>query len=549
MQANNQTVVSHGLMQQWPLTVDKLLTHAARWHGHREIVSRIHDGSIERCTYELTYRRARQLSNALLGNGVQLGDRVATLAMNSAAHLQTWYGIMGIGAICHTLNPRLFEEQLVYIINHAGDRWIFSDGAFAPLLARLLPKCSLVKRVTFFSAPQINLPGVRTDLLDDLLAGQSDDCRWGDFDEQTAAGLCYTSGTTGDPKGVLYSHRSNLLHTFITMSADVFGISTRDVVMPVVPMFHANAWGLAFSAPAVGCKLVLPGPLLDGASLHKLLEQEQVTLSGAVPTLWQGLLQHLTATRGRLTSLQRVLIGGAACPPTMIRQFQEEFGVAVIHAWGMTEMSPIGTVAALVPESATLNEDQRLTQRAKQGRVPFGIDMRLRDDAGAPVPHDGRAQGHLQVCGPAVARAYYARDAENILDTDGCFDTGDIGSIDELGYLRITDRAKDVIKSGGEWISSIEIENIAVAHPAVALAAVIGVASEQWSERPLLLIKLRPGAHATSDEIREFLEGKIARWWIPERVEFVDDIPLGATGKIDKKLLRKQIATVARDAG
>jgi fatty-acyl-CoA synthase len=531
-----------GLMQHWPLTVDRILEHARQRHPRREIVTRRADGSIARTTYASVYERARRFSNALLEGGIQAGDRIATLAMNSADHVEAWYGIMGIGAVCHTLNPRLFDEQLVYIVNHARDRWLLADALFAPQVARIVPQCPSIERVVFFEAPNSPAGQQRPpQTYESLLEGRSADCRWGGFGEETAAGLCYTSGTTGHPKGVLYSHRSNVLHTLITMGVDGLGFGARDTVLAVVPMFHANAWGLVFSAPAVGAKLVLPGPRLDGASVHELIETEGVTFSAGVPTVWQGLLHHLDTTGGRITTMRCAIVGGAACPPMLIRRFRDDYGVEILHAWGMTEMSPLGTVGAMNAEALARPEEERLALQAKQGRPPYGVELKLTDEAGAAVPEDGKAFGRLKVRGPAVARAYFGRKDEVILDGEGYFDTGDIATIDPLGFMQITDRAKDLIKSGGEWISSIEIENLATAHPAVLLAAVIAMSHPKWGERPLLLVRLKPGARVEPSQILEFMEGKIAKWWLPDEVRIVDDIPLGGTGKIDKKRLREQL--------
>jgi fatty-acyl-CoA synthase len=528
-----------GLMQPWPLTVDRILDHAARWHGEREIVTRSVAGPLVRTTYKQLHARARQLSGALLAAGIRAGDRVATLAWNTDRHMEVWYATMGIGAVCHTLNPRLFVEQLAYIVNHAGDRIIFTDASFLPLLERMLSQCPGVEHVVVMSdgdqLPETSIGNILA--YEPLLAAHAP-TSWGGFDEHTAAGLCYTSGTTGDPKGVLYSHRSNFLHTFMTLQADIMGLSQRDVVLPIVPMFHANAWGLAFSAPAVGAKLVMPGARLDGPALHELIESEAVTFSAAVPTVWQVLLQHLLATDARLTSLRRVIVGGAACPEHMIRIFQDRFGVEVRHGWGMTELSPLGSVAAPTAVLDELSFEQQMPYRAKQGRPPLGVDMRIVDDAHADLPHDGTACGYLLVSGPAVAATYYKDANASTLDASGYFDTGDIASIDSQGFMQITDRAKDVIKSGGEWISSIALENIVAAHPKVALAAVIGVPHPKWGERPLLLVQLEEGQSATQEEMLAFLEGRIARWWLPDEVRFVARIPLGATGKVEKKQLR-----------
>ncbi|HEY9217110.1 MAG TPA: long-chain-fatty-acid--CoA ligase [Phenylobacterium sp.] len=533
-----------GLMQDWPLTVDKILDHAKNWHGDVEVVSRSVEGPIVRTTYGQIHERAKRLSNALKGLGVQTGDRVATLAWNTGRHIEAWYAVMGIGAVCHTLNPRLFAEQLCYIINHAEDKVIFVDLTFAPILAQHRDQLPSVKHYVLMTdrAGMAGCPIPGALCFEDLVEQNSADCVWGGFDENTAAGLCYTSGTTGNPKGVLYSHRSNFLHTLVTMGVDVLSISARDVVLPVVPMFHANAWGLAFSAPATGAKLVMPGQKLDGASVHELLESEGVTFSGAVPTVWQMLLQHLRDTKGKLTTLKRVVIGGSAVPEAMVRAFRDDYGVEVTHAWGMTETSPLGTQATPNAAIAAMDPESQLKYRLKQGRPPVSVELRLVDDANKPLPHDGTTFGKLKVKGPFVVGEYFRGDGGAILDEDGFFDTGDVSTIDEHGFMQITDRAKDVIKSGGEWISTIEIENIAMGHPKAALAAVIGVAHPKWDERPLLLVKLREGESATPQEFLDFLAGKIAKWWTPDAVEFVDDIPLGATGKIDKKLIRQRMA-------
>ncbi len=531
-----------GRMQDWPLTVDRILDHAKAWHGDREIVSRSVEGPVVRTTYAEVHARAKRCSNALKALGIQPGDRVATLAWNTARHLEAWYGIMGIGAVCHTLNPRLFSEQLVYIINHAEDRVIFTDLTFLPILAQIRDQIPTVKHfivLTDDAHMADQLPGALA--YETLIAGQSEDCAWGGFDENTPAGLCYTSGTTGNPKGVLYTHRSNFLHTLVTASADVLGIGGRDTILPIVPMFHANAWGIAFSAPAVGAKLVMPGPRLDGASVHELIEAEGVTFSAAVPTVWQMLLAHLRQTGGKLTAMKRVAIGGSAVPEAIVRGFRDEYGVDVTHAWGMTETSPLGTIASPSHKVAEMDEETQLSFKLKQGRPPLGIDLKLVDDEEKLLPHDGETFGRLKVKGPFVVGQYFKADGGEILDSEGFFDTGDVATIDEYGYMQITDRAKDVIKSGGEWISSIEIENIAAGHPKAELAAVIGVAHPKWDERPLLMVKLRPGESGTREEFLKFLDGKIAKWWTPDDVVFVDDIPLGATGKIDKKILRQRM--------
>jgi 3-(methylthio)propionyl---CoA ligase len=532
-----------GLMQNWPLTVDKLLDHAKNWHGDREVVSRSVEGPIVRATYAAIHERAKRLSNALKGLGVKHGDRVATLAWNTGRHIEAWYGIMGIGAVCHTLNPRLFAEQLCYIINHAEDKVLFTDLTFVPVLLENRAKMPTVKHLVVMTDREgmkgVNYPGALC--FEDLIEQNTADCEWGGFDENTAAGLCYTSGTTGNPKGVLYSHRSNFLHTLVTMGRDVMNLSATDVVLPVVPMFHANAWGLALSGPAAGAKLVMPGAKLDGASVHELLESEGVTFSAAVPTVWQGLLAHLRDTGGKLTSLKRVVIGGSAVPEAIVRGFRDEFGVDVTHAWGMTEMSPLGTLSTPNAKVAAMSADEQLRYKLKQGRPPLGVEMKLEDDQARRLPHDGATFGRLLVKGPFIVDQYYKGEGGEILDPEGFFDTGDVATIDDQGFMQITDRSKDVIKSGGEWISSIEIENIAMGHPKAALAAVIGAAHPKWDERPVLLVKLKEGEQGTKDEFLAFLEGKIAKWWTPDDVVFVDDIPLGATGKIDKKLIRERM--------
>ena len=532
-----------GLMQDWPLTLDRIIEHAKSWHGTREIVSRSIEGPIVRTTYAEVYVRAKRVSNALKALGVQRGDRVGTLAWNTARHLEAWYGIMGIGAVCHTLNPRLFPEQLCYIINHADDRIIFTDLTFVPVLAKHRQNMTGVKHIVIMT-DEAHMPDDIPDALcfETLVAEASADCEWGGFDENTAAGLCYTSGTTGNPKGVLYSHRSNFLHTLVSMGVDVLGLSAKDTILPVVPMFHANAWGVAYSAPAAGARLVMPGAKLDGASVHELLESEAVTFSAAVPTVWQMLLTHLRETGGKITTLKRVVIGGSAVPEALVRAFRDEYGVEVTHAWGMTETSPMGTQATPNAAIAAMDEEEQLRYRLKQGRPPLCIDLRLTDDADRDLPHDATTFGRLKVKGPFVSGAYFKGEGGNILDDQGFFDTGDVATLDEHGFVQITDRAKDVIKSGGEWISSIEIENLAMGHPKATLCAVIGAAHPKWDERPVLLVKLKEGETAEPEEFLKFLEGKIAKWWMPDDVVFVDDIPLGATGKIDKKVIRKQMA-------
>ena len=531
------------LMQEWSLTLDKIFDHAARWHGGREVVTRSVEGPITRTTYGDLHRRAKQVSHGLLEMGVRPGDRVATMGWNSDRHLEVWYGAIGIGAVLHTLNPRLFPEQIVYIANHAGDEILFADPACAPLLAEILPQCPTIRRVIFMSdpaaTPKTPFP---SESYEPWLAGRPADTAWGGFDENAAAGLCYTSGTTGNPKGVLYGHRSNYLHAMMTLQPDALNLSARDTVLLIVPMYHANAWGVMYSAPMVGAKLVLPGQKLDGASLHELMESEGVTYSAGVPTIWQMLLAHLKETNGTLTTLQRVTVGGAACPESIIRTLRDDYGVDVIQGWGMTETSPLATVSIPSPKVASLGFEAQLPYKLKQGRLVCNLDLKLVDDAGNRLPHDGKTFGRLMIKGPTVANGYFRSEGGDVLDDEGFFDTGDVSTIDADGYMQITDRAKDVIKSGGEWISSIDVENIAVAHPKAALCAVIGVVHPKWDERPILLVQLEPGQSAEKQEFLDFLDGKIARWWMPDDVLFVDEIPLGATGKIDKRLLRQRLS-------
>ena len=531
-----------GLMQDWPLTVDKFLVHARDWHGAREIVSRQADGSLSRTTYRDIHERARRVSNALLRRNVRPGDRVATLAWNGFRHFEAWYGIVGIGAVCHTLNPRLFAGHLVYIANHAADRIMFADPACAGLLAELLPQCPSVELVVFFcddaSLPKTDYPAISFEA---LIGAETADAPWGGFDENTAAGLCYTSGTTGNPKGVLYSHRSNYLHALMTLQADALALSARDTVLLLVSMYHANAWGVVFSAPAVGAKLVMPGSQLDGASIHRLLEDEGVTYTAAVPTVWQGLLQHLKDTKGKLSTLKRVTVGGSACPESIIRTFHDDYGIDVIQGWGMTETSPLATVSTADARVAALPFEEQVAFKRKQGRLLCNLELKLTDSNGQRLPHDGRTFGHLKIKGPTIVRAYYGGESGNVLDAEGFFDTGDVATIDADGYMQITDRSKDVIMSGGEWISSIEIENIPMGHPDVALAAVIGVAHPKWDERPLLVVQLRPGAQATKQNLLDYLQGRIAKWWMPDDVVFLPELPIGATGKIEKRRIREAL--------
>jgi len=535
-----QDTFGEDLMQSWEMTVDRFITHAERWYGAQTLASRDVDGSIRHTTWAEVARRSRRVSRVLEAAGIPRGARVATLAMNSARHVETWFGIMGYGAVCHTLNPRLFDEQLIYIINHAQDRWIFADPAFEPLLARILPQCPTVERVVYLAGPADTPAGTDYETLLDTV---SDGFEWGGFSERTPAALCYTSGTTGHPKGVLYSHRSQVLHTLVSAQRDFLSLSCTDTLLSIVPMFHVNAWGLPFLAAAAGARLVLPGARLDGASVYELLEAERVTFSAAVPTVWQLLFDYLRTHGRTLTTLKRVAIGGSACPEALVRGFRDEHGVEVLHAWGMTEMSPIGTISGpLPPQLAAADDATRMAYNLKQGRVPFGVDMKITDDEGQRQPHDGHAPGHIKVRGPAIIDRYF-RETASVVDAQGYFDTGDIGTVDAHGYLQITDRSKDLIKSGGEWISSVDIENIAAGHPKALIAAVIAVAHPKWRERPLLVVQLKPGVSAQPHEFLDFLKGKIATWWMPDAVVFIDQMPLGATGKLDKKVLRVRYPT------
>ena len=529
-----------GIMQEWPLTVNKILEHANTIHSDREIITRRVEGNIVRTTYADLFNTSKQVSNALKDLNIGMGDRVATLGWNSERHMASWYGTMGIGAILHTINPRLHPEQIAWIANHAEDKVLIFDKTFLPIVEAIKDHLMTVKTFVIYAdadtMPENSLGAIAFDIWVD---GRSTECRWGDFPETTACGLCYTSGTTGNPKGVLYSHRSNVLHTLITMSKDAMGMGAADSVMPVVPMFHANAWGLALSCPATGANMVMPGAQMDGASIYELLDTEKVSITAAVPTVWLMLLNYLQENDLKLPHLNRVLIGGSAIPEKILRAFEEDYEVDVVHAWGMTETSPLGTLGSLPPHLIKADIDTRMKQKLKQGRPPFGVELKIVDDAGKTLPRDGHTSGKLMVRGPAIASGYFKGDGGAVLCDEGFFDTGDVANIDQYGTMTITDRAKDVIKSGGEWISSIDIENIAVGHPKVANAAAIGIYHPKWDERPLLVIQPAPGEKPSKEEVLKSLEGKIAKWWTPDDVAFVDEIPLGATGKINKLALRE----------
>lgn len=538
----------HGLMMDVPLTISSLLTHADRHHGEVEIVSRRVEGDIHRTTWRDLHRRCRQLANALTGLGLVAasGERVGTIAWNGYRHLELYYAVSGHGAVLHTLNPRLPAEQLAWIVNHAEDRVLCFELNFLPLVEAVAPHLKSVKHFVLM-CDRDHMPAKTSipDLLcyEDLVHSHSDHYDWPALDEKLASSLCYTSGTTGNPKGVLYSHRSTVLHSLAVSLPDSLNLGARDAILPVVPMFHVNAWGLPYAAAMVGAKLVFPGPALDGKSLHELIEAEKVTLSAGVPTVWQGLLGYLDAHGLGFSTMDRTVVGGSACPPAMTRAFQEKYKVHVIHAWGMTETSPLGTACTFKAAHAGLDAEGRLALQAKQGRAVFGIDMRIVGEDGGDLPWDGESFGNLLVRGPWVTTQYFKGEGGGPTVRDGAglewFPTGDVATIDADGFMHITDRTKDVIKSGGEWISSIEIENIAVTHPAVAMAACIAAHHPKWDERPLLVVVKKPGQDLSREELLDFYQGKVAKWQIPDDVAFVDAIPLGATGKMQKAKLRE----------
>ncbi|HEX2565650.1 MAG TPA: 3-(methylthio)propionyl-CoA ligase [Burkholderiales bacterium] len=534
-----------GLMMDVPLLLSMLLEHADRHHGDTEIVSKTVEGTVHRYTYRAAHARARRLANALKRLGVAPHDRVATLAWNGYRHFEIYYAVAGSGAVIHTINPRLFPDQIAYIANHAEDKVVFYDATFAPLVEKLKPQVKTVKHWIALGDPY-----------EDLLNKENDAFDWPSFDERTAACLCYTSGTTGNPKGALYSHRSSMLHAYGAALPDALNISACDVVLPVVPMFHVNAWGLPYSCALTGAKMVFPGPHLDGKSLHELFEAEGVTMSAGVPTVWLGLLNYMKEKKLRFSTLKSVVIGGSACPPAMTRAFQEDFGVRVLHAWGMTEMSPLGTSCTFKTKHAKWTKEERYALQNKQGRAIFGVDLRIVGEDGGELPWDGKAFGNLEVRGPWVIKSYFKGEGGDPLHADerqqGWFPTGDVVTIDPDGYIQVTDRSKDVIKSGGEWISSIDLENIAVAHPAIAEAAVIGVKHPKWDERPIVVAVKKPGQDVSREDLLKFYEGKVAKWWMPDDVVFVPELPHTATGKLSKLALRQQMKDyrlAAADAG
>ena len=531
-----------GLMQDQPLLISSLIEFAARHHGEAEVVSRRVEGDLHRCTYRDVAARSRQVAQALDAWDLAFSDRVATLAWNGYRHLELYFGVSGSGRVLHTLNPRLAADQVVWIANHAEDRVLCFDMTFLPLIKAIWKQCATVKHwVALCDEGALPADSGIEGLVsyEAWIAPQATQYEWPSFDERSAASLCYTSGTTGNPKGALYSHRSTVLHAYGGALPDALNLSARDSILPVVPMFHVNAWGLPYAAAMTGAKLVFPGAALDGKSVYDLIEGERVTMAAGVPTVWLGLLNHMAQGGLRFSTLSRTVIGGSACPPAMIRAFKDQYGVTVLHAWGMTELSPLGTVCTLTLHQMTGTPEQQMTVLLKQGRAIFGVEMKIVDPEGQELPWDGQSSGDLMVKGPWIIASYFKGEGGNPL-VDGWFPTGDVATIDPDGFMQITDRSKDVIKSGGEWISSIDVENIAVAHPAVAMAACIGVRHPKWDERPLLVVVKKPGSEVTREDLLSFYEGKVAKWQVPDDVAFVDAIPLGATGKMQKMKLREQ---------
>jgi fatty-acyl-CoA synthase len=533
-----------GLMQQHSLLISSLIEFANRHHGDGEVVSKRVEGDLHRYTWSDVANRSRQMANALDALGLEQGQRVATLAWNGYRHLELYFGVSGSGRVLHTLNPRLHPDQVVWIANHAEDQVLFFDMTFLPLVQAVHARCTTIQHwVAMCDVDKLPKDTGIPNLIsyESLIGVHSNQYVWPELNENTASSMCYTSGTTGNPKAALYSHRSTMLHAYAAALPDVMCISAKDAILPVVPMFHVNAWGIPYSAAMTGAKLVFPGPALDGKSVYELIEAEGVTFAAGVPTVWQMLLSHMKPNALKFSSLKRTVIGGSACPPAMIDAFRESYGVDVLHAWGMTEMSPLGTLCTLKNKHLNLPAEAQMKLRLKQGRCIFGVDMKIVNDAGEALPHDGKTYGDLLVKGPWIIREYFKQEGESPL-VDGWFPTGDVATIDEDGFMQITDRSKDVIKSGGEWISSIDIENIAMAHPNVMMAACIGMPHPKWDERPVVCVVKKPGAEITSLELLKFYEGKTAKWQIPDDVIFVDAIPLGATGKMLKTKLREQLA-------
>ena len=531
-----------GLMQDQPLLISSLIEFAARHHGEAEVVSRRVEGDLHRCTYRDVAARSRQVAQALDAWDLAFSDRVATLAWNGYRHLELYFGVSGSGRVLHTLNPRLAADQVVWIANHAEDRVLCFDMTFLPLIKAIWKQCATVKHwVALCDEGALPADSGIEGLVsyEAWIAPLATQYEWPSFDERSAASLCYTSGTTGNPKGALYSHRSTVLHAYGGALPDALNLSARDSILPVVPMFHVNAWGLPYAAAMTGAKLVFPGAALDGKSVYDLIEGERVTMAAGVPTVWLGLLNHMAQGGLRFSTLSRTVIGGSACPPAMIRAFKDQYGVTVLHAWGMTEMSPLGTVCTLKLHQMAGTPEQQMTVLLKQGRAIFGVEMKIVDPEGQELPWDGQSSGDLMVKGPWIISSYFKGEGGDPL-VEGWFPTGDVATIDPDGFMQITDRSKDVIKSGGEWISSIDVENIAVAHPAVAMAACIGVRHPKWDERPLLVVVKKPGSEVTREDLLSFYEGKVAKWQVPDDVAFVDAIPLGATGKMQKMKLREQ---------
>ncbi|PUE60606.1 long-chain fatty acid--CoA ligase [Limnohabitans curvus] len=536
-----------GLMQDQPLLISNLIEFADKHHGDGEVVSRRVEGDIHRYTWSDVARRSRQVANALDGLKLGFSDRVATIAWNGYRHLELYFGVSGSGRVLHTINPRLHPDQIAWIANHAEDQVLCFDMTFLPIIQAVHSKCPTVKHwVAMCDADKLPADTGIPNLIsyEAWMGNQSTTYQWPVFDENTASSMCYTSGTTGNPKAALYSHRSTTLHAYAAALPDVMCISARDAILPVVPMFHVNAWGIPYSAALTGAKLVFPGPGMDGKSVYEMIENEGVTYAAGVPTVWQMLLGHMKPHGLKFSTLKRTVIGGSACPPAMIDAFRDDYGVEVLHAWGMTELSPLGTLCTLKNKHLKLPKEQQMKLLLKQGRAIYGVDMKIVNDAGDEQPHDDKAYGDLLVKGPWVVANYYKGEGDPLItDKDGqrWFPTGDVATIDADGFMQITDRSKDVIKSGGEWISSIDIENIAVAHPAVAMAACIGVAHPKWDERPIVAVVKKPDAQVSREELLAFYEGKTAKWQIPDDVVFVDAIPLGATGKMLKTKLREQL--------